>query len=301
MKRGVLILFVGLIAFMNKGNAQSPNWTVNENNFQYTMTYLGFISVDGVTLSSVNDKVGAFVNGECRGVANLIYESSQKRYYAYLTVFSNIENETVSFKMYDATKNAIKNAIKTAPFVINNHTGSLLQAYCFSNISLSSNAELTDLNFTNATRKSISFTNNNVNIAIDKLQDITALNSTFVVSANASVFVNGINIASGSNSVNYTNLVTFRVRSQDESVVKDWVVNLTTPILFYRKNVTCYAKGEIKVDCPKNGSQVSLSLNGQQIASQQIVNGTTTFKNLIAGNYSVSTIGITKTISIINL
>lgn len=269
MKCKLLIIILLLSVIRITGNAQIPNWGVNENNFQYTMTFLGFLNVDGVILSSTNDKVGAFVNGECRGVANLIYESSQKRYYAYLTVFANIENEVVNFKIFDATNNVIKSVVKTVPFAINNHYGSLLQAYCFTNTTLSSSAELTDVNFVNATRKSIVIANNVVNLSIDKIQDITNLNTTFTISPNASLFLNGVKMVSGSNAINFSNTLVFRVRSQDESVVKDWTINLSTPVLFYKKNVVCYAKGAIKVQSPKNGEIVTLSLNGQVLKTLQ--------------------------------
>ncbi len=299
--RKVVAILCGLILLCSNTEAQSPSWKVIENNFQYTMTFLSFINSDGIVLSSTNDKIGAFVNGECRGVANLIYETSQKRYYAYLTVFSNSESDVVNFKIYDANKNTIKDVIKTVPFVINNHTGSLLQAYCFTNTVLSSSAELTDLNFTNATRKTFAITGNTVSVTIDKAQNMGALNTTYTVSPNAAVFLNGVKLVSGANSVDYTSPVTLQVRSQDETVVKDWIVKLSIPMFFYKKNVVCYAKGEIKVDCPKDGELVALSFNGQQIASQALVNGTTTFKNLNSGVYIATVLGVSKTITIINL
>jgi hypothetical protein len=41
------------------------NWTVNENNYQYTMTLLGFLNSDGNGLVNLNDKVAAR-KWECR-------------------------------------------------------------------------------------------------------------------------------------------------------------------------------------------------------------------------------------------
>mgnify|MGYP000895412356 CR=1 FL=1 len=84
----VVLFFIGINAF-----GQSPNWSVNENNFQYTMSFVSFVNVDGIELSNADDKVAAFVNGECRGITNLTYVASKDSYYAYLTVFSNENNE----------------------------------------------------------------------------------------------------------------------------------------------------------------------------------------------------------------
>lgn len=278
--------------------AQSPNWTVNANNFQYTMTFVGFINVDGRTLTNTNDKVAAFVNGQCRGVANLIYVDNQKRYYAYLTVFSNIENETINFKVYDSEKNVIKDIVKTKLFSSNQHFGNLFQAYSFASPALSSAADILDFNFKNIIRKNIIFDSSKVGVYLEKQSDVTAMNAIFSLSSGASAFIETNPLISGANAVNFTNPVLVKVRSEDESVVKEWLVSIKQAITYYRKNVVCYAKGEIKVVYPIEGAVVSLELNGQFFVSQPISKGQTIFTNLDAGTYKVKVDGVTKEIII---
>jgi hypothetical protein len=77
-----IVLF--LISFNTFG--QAPTWAVNESEFQYTMTFVGALHIDGVRLANSNDKVAAFVNGQCRGVSNLTYVSNENKYYAYLRI-----------------------------------------------------------------------------------------------------------------------------------------------------------------------------------------------------------------------
>ena len=89
--------------------AQDPNWSVNTSNYQYSMTFTTFLNVEGKTLTATNDKVGAFVNGEIRGVANVIYVASVQKYVAYLSVYANTNNETIHFKIYDSTTDLIVN------------------------------------------------------------------------------------------------------------------------------------------------------------------------------------------------
>ena len=79
----ILLLLLNISSF-----AQSPDWEVKENDFQYTMSFVSFLNVSGITLSNPNDKVAAFVDGECRGAANLIYVANEDSYYAFLVVFS---------------------------------------------------------------------------------------------------------------------------------------------------------------------------------------------------------------------
>ena len=131
-------IYSTLILFLISFNtfSQTPSWTVNENNFQYTMTFVGSLNIDGVRLGNVNDKVAAFVNGECRGVSSLIYVSTENKYYAYLTVFSNLNNETISFKIYDSTDNVVRNVVANASFTSNANLGNLSLPYIFSNKAL---------------------------------------------------------------------------------------------------------------------------------------------------------------------
>lgn len=282
----------------NRIIAQSPNWAVNANDFQYTMTFVGFLNVDGRTLANSNDKVAAFVNGKCRGVANLIYVDNQKRYYAYLTVFSNIENEIVNFKIYDSEKNVVKDVSKTKFFTSNQHFGNLFQAYSFANPALSSAADIVDFNFKNIIRKNIIFDSTKISVYLDKQADVTAMNTVFSLSTGANAFIETNPLISGSNAVNFTNPVLVQVRSEDESVVKDWMVSIKQAITYYRKNVVCYAKGEIKVVYPVDGAVVSIELNGQFFVSQPISKGQTIFTNLDAGTYKVKVDGVTKEIII---
>ena len=112
----ILLFFLNVNIF-----GQSPDsWFVNENNFEYTMSFVTFVNIDGADLANTNDKVAAFVNGECRGVTNLIYVTTKDRYYAYLTVFSNANEEVINFKIYDSANNTVKNVIKKEDWSIGN-------------------------------------------------------------------------------------------------------------------------------------------------------------------------------------
>ncbi len=297
IKQHVICLMLFVFLFINTGFTQSPNWSVKINDFQYTMTFVGFLNIDGRMLSNTNDKLAAFVNGECRGVTNLIYVANQNRYYAYLTIFSNNENEMVNFKIYDSEKNSIKDIAKTIPFNASAHYGNLFQAYSFANPALSASAEILDFSFKDIIRKNIIIDSFKVGIYLDKqLIDVSALNAVFTLSAGANAFIESIPQVSGSNKTNFTNSVIYQVRSADESVIKEWSVTIHPAITYYKKNVVCYAKGEIKVEYPRESEIVVLELNGQFLVSQPITKGQTIFTNLSAGTYKVKLAGVTKEI-----
>ena len=220
-----IVLF--LVSFSTFG--QSPSWTLNENDFQYTMTFVGSLNIDGVRLANVNDKVAAFVNGECRGVTNLIYVATENKYYAYLTVFANTNNETISFKMYDSEKNLVKDVFKTASFTSNANFGNLSQTYIFSNNALRQGAELLDVGFVGVTRNDITIVGNKVTVFLNPGQTVTALNTTFTSSPGATVYIGNVQQTSGSNSFDFSNPVVFKVYSEDLNIVKEWTVAVQMP------------------------------------------------------------------------
>ena len=282
--------------------AQSPAWSVKENDFQYTMTYVGFLTLDGVRLNKTTDMVGAFVNGECRGVANLIFVANQNRYYAYLTVYSNTANEVVQFKIYNSSLNIIKDVPKTVSFVNNQHSGNLFQGYSFASPALSSSAEIIDVSFKGIARKNIAFNGNVISVyLVDADQNLTALNALVSTSPGASIFRGNNPVISGENSIDFSSPVTLKIRSEDETVVKEWVVQIPPSITYQKKNATCYAKGEIKVGFAKAGSAITLEQNGNILITQSISNGETIFTNLNPGTYNVKAAGTSKSITILQL
>lgn len=290
----VLLFLISINVF-----GQSPNWSVNENNYQYTMSFEGFINIDGKTLSSTNDKVAAFVNGECRGFANLLYVSSEDKYIAYLTVFSNVDNEIISFKVYDSANNVIRDLEKTKAFENNKHYGNLFQAYSFASPALSNNADILNFSFKNTNVNAITILGTQVTIFANKGIDLTALNAIFELSLGAKLFVGTENQTSGSNTIDFNKPVQFQVLSGDQSVVKQWTVVIKTDTAtFYKKDAVCYAGGVIKVLYGENNSTTVLTKNGNTIATQNISNGETLFSNLEAGTYVVNIGGDSKEIII---
>ncbi|WP_163411212.1 hypothetical protein [Flavobacterium ajazii] len=290
----ILLLFV----LSSTVFGQSPDWSVNENKFQYTMSFEGFVNVDGKNLTSANDKVAAFVNGECRGIASPIYVASEKKYVVYLTVFSNTDSEVVNFKIYDAANNAVKNVEKTKVFENNKHYGDLFQAYSFASPALRTEAAILDFSFKDLKTAKI-IDGSQITLYAAKGTNVSALNALFELSPGASLFIGTANKISGSNAIDFTNPVLFQVLSEDQSVVKQWTVTVKLGTAqFYKKDAVCYAGGVIKVLYGENEAIADLTKDGIKISTQNIQNGQTIFSNLEAGKYNVSIGGTTKEIVI---
>jgi len=296
--RNYIHIAILLFIISNTAFGQSPDWSVNENKFQYTMSFEGFINVDGKTLTSSNDKVAAFVNGECRGIASPIYVQTEKKYVVYLTVFSNTDNEIVNFKIYDAANNAVKNVEKTKVFENNKHYGDLFQSYSFASPALKSETEIIDFSLKDL-KAAKTIQGSQITLYAGKGTNVTTLNALFELSPGAKLFIGTTNKISGSNSIDFTNPVKFQILSEDQSVVKQWTVTVKLgSAVFYKKDAVCYAGGVIKVLYDENEVKADLTKDGMKISSQNIQNGQAVFNDLQTGKYIVSVGGIDKEIVI---
>jgi len=288
-----LLLLVFVIGFYQMLFAQTPAWVVDESDYQYTMTFVAKINVDGKQLINVNDRVGAFVGNVCRGVSGVTYVASKKSYYAYLTVFSNNQGEAISFKIYDQSTGKITAVTKQIVFVINEHRGNLIQSYSIAEPALSSTAEILSFDFKEAPSLSTVINSGTVQVNISESYSLTKLKPVFTLSSGATLFDNGVLQVSGETLKNFSSSVNYQVLSADESTVRNYKVNVTQVTdrtLFYKKDAVCYAPGAIKVVSKREGASVQVTSNGKTIATKQIINGEALFPNLNAGSY-IATLG----------
>lgn len=80
-----------------------PDWKVTPNDYEFSMNIIGYVSINGVISADPYDKVAAFVDGECRGIANLKYVEEYDMYQVYLDVYSNKAwNEYFELHIWDA-------------------------------------------------------------------------------------------------------------------------------------------------------------------------------------------------------
>ncbi len=79
-------------------------WTYDPYQFQFNMPITGVIKKDETEITDNKDLVGAFVNGECRGVAQAMYIEPMNKHLFFMLVYSNIASgETIEFRFLDAS------------------------------------------------------------------------------------------------------------------------------------------------------------------------------------------------------
>ncbi|WP_343328877.1 MBG domain-containing protein [Polaribacter staleyi] len=223
MKNSILFIFLFLVASVY---SQSPDWSVNASSYQYNMTFTVFLNVNGTVLTNTNDKVGAFVNGENRGEATVVYNANAKKYVAYLTVLANTAAETINFKIYDSTNDLIIDVPKTEIFEINKNIGGAFQSYSIAAPILSSQAEISSFSFQGVSIESTSIANNTINIEVLSTVDITNLTPVFTTTNNGKIYIDKILQVSSNNTLDFSNDVVYELLSEDESQKVEYTVKV---------------------------------------------------------------------------
>ncbi|HTN38877.1 MAG TPA: LamG domain-containing protein, partial [Arachidicoccus sp.] len=104
-----------------KVKGKEPDWKVNPADFKYSMTVFGKIRINNILSSDSSDKLAAFVNGKCVGVANNSYNTDNDFWYTFLTVYSNlISGEKIEFRIWDASTGKIYAAVPPSPITFSN-------------------------------------------------------------------------------------------------------------------------------------------------------------------------------------
>ncbi|NJB85875.1 hypothetical protein GGR26_001643 [Lewinella marina] len=116
--------------------AQEVNWAFNPDQYEYDMTIVAQFSLDGtdnLLSDDPRDLIGAFVNGQIRGVAKVEYIPASNSYAAYLKVHSNTlgggQADEITFRFWHALNGVEYGAVERLTFQANAHVGSASQPY----------------------------------------------------------------------------------------------------------------------------------------------------------------------------
>ena len=83
---------------------EMPDWKVETYKFSTTMNLVATVSVHGVPSNDTDNIIGAFIDGECRGVAQPTYSKRYDEYFAMLDIAGNAgdKGKKVEFRLYEA-------------------------------------------------------------------------------------------------------------------------------------------------------------------------------------------------------
>lgn len=85
-------------------NVLPEGWDINPSAFEHSMTSTNIVVSGEENIIKENWILGAFVDGECRGVAEAIWVAPLDAYMFFLTTYANSSGELLHFKLYDGSK-----------------------------------------------------------------------------------------------------------------------------------------------------------------------------------------------------
>jgi hypothetical protein len=181
---------------VNMAKAQ-PTWSVDPHQYMYSMTLTGKMFSDGSYSADVNDMVGAFINGECRGISNVKYISSVNDYFVFLMVYSNSPIDNVTFRIFDKSKNQDYAAKESAAFSVNGNIGTSVNPFVFTAANLNNQADIVSFSIpdqvgsTTIVGKTISLQE------AWKINNLQGIAASFTLSPGAKAYINGVEQVSG--------------------------------------------------------------------------------------------------------
>lgn len=122
--RNFILLSIGFLSIATAALAQAPNWSVNPNRFQYSMTITAVVELNCNELVSPSNQLGAFVGDSLRGSA---FTSTVigGRYEASMTIYSDLVNgENITFRFYQQSSDSIYFGVDSIQFQDNAIFGS---------------------------------------------------------------------------------------------------------------------------------------------------------------------------------
>lgn len=294
----VLVLFCCFIGF-----AQNPNWSINRADFEFQMQFTAVLKVDGAVLTNPNDQVGVFVDNELRGFGNVTFDSEDQKYVSFFTAYANTIGETLSFKIFNSTKDSVVDALQTQTFIIDERVGGVFQSLVLSNTTLNNEAELLTFDFQGITANSNIKNGSNFDIVVPSGTDLTSLTPVFSVSSGAIAFINFVKQTSASATVDFTSLVTYQVLSEDEKVLKEYTINVSVEnssgnptVLISSPEGSVTNKKQFQITISFSEAVTGFSVEDFQISNGVITNLTTTtaatysalITNINQGNTTIS-------------
>lgn len=94
---------------------KEPSWTVNPADFESNMNMIGQVQFAGIPSEDADAKIAAFIDGECRGVAQPVYYPRYDSYYTIMDIYgkSSDAGKTVTFKAWDASTGTVYPSVLT--------------------------------------------------------------------------------------------------------------------------------------------------------------------------------------------
>ena len=273
-----IILILSLTFSVTFLTAAVPTWSVNPLNYQYNMNITGIANLSCEDLANSTNMIGAFINGECRGVVNTNVDVNGKKL-AFLIVYSNstLNNQTISFKIYNSSADIQYDVVDQLNFSSSSVLGNPTNPYIFRN-----NHAPSDILFPVTTIQENTAISSQIGIFSTSDEDVNDVHTYSLVSGknsthNSMFTISNNQLALGASlNINIEDTLRIRVKTLDQngcSFEKEFnllVINsLEAPTALLLSNLV-FNENEIN---PKIGAFSAIDNDPNESFTYSIVNG----------------------------
>ncbi len=202
-------------------HAAPPDWSVNPNKYAFNMTVTGVINLNFTESENTNDIIAAFVNDECRGVAQPVFREANGRYICYLMIYSNQTVESITFKVYNANADQIETIPVNMDFAVNGVVGNAETPYIWANPILSNEVQLLKFGFLGQENEAL-ISDSSIRITVSEGTDLAKLIPVFELSEGASLFFGGKLQQSGVGEIDFSEPVVGLVLAEDNKTQREY-------------------------------------------------------------------------------
>ena len=102
MKKVILLLMTAFSCCGFLSAQEAHDWTVNVNDYMFNQPLVAFVQIDGEYVTTTGYEVGAFVDGNLRGAAEMAAYSGDSHPIVEMPVYYTAANDqNITFKLYD--------------------------------------------------------------------------------------------------------------------------------------------------------------------------------------------------------
>lgn len=210
---GLMICLPGLL------QAQAPQWQVNPAQFSGSMSYTGFVIIDHANPGHPDDMIGAFYNDQVRGVAHPVWFETSGQWIFFMVIYGNTNNKEIQFRYYNQANGEVYPLYTTVAFGNDLVVGSAFEPRATSDVPLTE-AKFHSFFFPGQLHSEIS--DGVINIVIPPSVDLGHVSAHFEASVGALVKVGDEVQFSGQSYNDFTQQVTYTVRSGDEQTTQTY-------------------------------------------------------------------------------
>ena len=188
--------------------ADDTHWAFEGNNYQSSMTVTCVAKIHDVEVTNTNVQVGVFIDDVCRGVVNMVYNSSINKHLAYISIWGNSSdiNKKVTFKGFDPAQNKVFTTdVNSLSFIPDEIVGNAAHPYFinFNTIDGLNPSDVSAAIYPNPVINKLSFTYKPEDVEKIEIIDFTG-RKQLITSSCTENFINTDNLPSGVYTISIT-------------------------------------------------------------------------------------------------